>query len=163
MFKNIQNSLHYIGWINSQVVHGWTSAIKKETMIRHIFIILMLILFAGCGTDKESLPIADLDFDGLAQECFDSTARVRSSGSIGTASAIRYLIKKILNTSKQRTSSKPRMWNTKATVMSVVTEVEIMFQIFGLRVIWQQAKTAKQMRVGFRMVSPRISQRSFVR
>jgi hypothetical protein len=63
-------------------------------MIRHIFIILMLILFAGCGTDKESLPIADLDFDGLAQECFDSTARVRSSGSIGTASAIRYLIKK---------------------------------------------------------------------
>lgn len=60
-------------------------------MKNYIFIILFCFPFAGCVVDPNNDEVAEYQFDGLAQECFDSTARVRSSGSIGTASAIRYL------------------------------------------------------------------------
>lgn len=65
-------------------------------MIRGIGVGLFLILcFAGCKQDGK--PTADEpavvveDFDGLSQDCFDSSVRVRSRNSIGSASAVAYL------------------------------------------------------------------------
>ena len=62
-----------------------------DEMKNYIFIFLLCLPIVGCVVDTNNDEIAEYQFDGLAQECFDSTARVRSSGSIGSASAIRYL------------------------------------------------------------------------
>lgn len=59
--------------------------------MKKFLLILLLCLPVGCNPEQGTDPVVENTFDGLAQECFDSTARVRSSGSIGTASAIRYL------------------------------------------------------------------------
>tara|TARA_R110002012_G_scaffold20689_5_gene73129 strand:+ start:1655 stop:2938 length:1284 start_codon:yes stop_codon:yes gene_type:complete len=71
--------------------------LKVATMIRGLCVALVLILcFAGCTQDGSKVadepPIVAPDFDGLSQDCFDATVRVRSKKSIGSASAIRYLL-----------------------------------------------------------------------
>ena len=64
-------------------------------MIRFFIIsVLSLTLISGCTTDEKSpedTTEAVLEFDGLAQDCFDASVRIRSRSSIGSASAVRYL------------------------------------------------------------------------
>ena len=62
-------------------------------MKKYTYIIVLCLTVAGCwsGDNKETIVLNE--FDGLAQKCFDSTARIRSRKSIGTCSAIRYLKK----------------------------------------------------------------------
>ena len=63
--------------------------------MRLAFVVACCLVFAaGCNEDQkpEVLPeVVKVDFDGLSQDCFDSTVRVRSRNSIGSASAIKYL------------------------------------------------------------------------
>ena len=65
-------------------------------MVRGIGVALALaFLVAGC-TDNEvqkgsTPPVVAADFDGLSQDCFDASVRVRSRNSIGSASAIGYI------------------------------------------------------------------------
>ena len=63
-------------------------------MIRFVLIAVMSVAIAGCSEEKldtEAPPIPVLEFDGLAQDCFDASVRIRSRNSIGSASAVRYL------------------------------------------------------------------------
>ena len=64
-------------------------------MIRGIGVCLFLVLICGCADNKTQVedkpPAIAPDFDGLCQDCFDVTCRVRSRKSSGSASAIRYL------------------------------------------------------------------------
>lgn len=63
-------------------------------MIRFVLIAVMSIAIAGCSEEKldtEAPSIPVLEFDGLAQDCFDASVRIRSRNSIGSASAVRYL------------------------------------------------------------------------
>lgn len=67
-------------------------------MSKYVTSILVASLFlAGCGkteTPESNTPeIVLQDFDGLSQDCFDASVRVRSRNSIGSASAIKYLVK----------------------------------------------------------------------
>ena len=62
------------------------------------FILIFLVSFcmiSGCTKDEveieETPPATSLSFDGLAQDCFDASVRIRSRNSIGSASAVRYL------------------------------------------------------------------------
>jgi len=84
--------MHYIVENDSQDGSGRSvRSYQKKTMKTYLITFLICLTSVGCFTDKEPDPVVESEFDGLAQECFDSTARVRSKGSIGTASAIRYL------------------------------------------------------------------------
>lgn len=63
-------------------------------MIRFVLIAVMSVAIAGCSEEKldtEAPPIPVLEFDGLAQDCFDASVRIRSRNSIGSASAVKYL------------------------------------------------------------------------
>ena len=63
-------------------------------MIRFVLIAIMSIAISGCSGEKldtEAPPIPVLEFDGLSQDCFDASVRIRSRNSIGSASAVRYL------------------------------------------------------------------------
>tara|TARA_R100000951_G_scaffold28237_1_gene24218 strand:- start:397 stop:1557 length:1161 start_codon:yes stop_codon:yes gene_type:complete len=65
-------------------------------MVRGLGVAFVLILcFAGCTQEGNKVadepPVVAADFDGLSQDCFDSTVRVRSRNSIGSASAIKYI------------------------------------------------------------------------
>lgn len=63
-------------------------------MIRFVLIAVMSIAIAGCSEkklDTEAPPMPVLEFDGLAQDCFDASVRIRSRNSIGSASAVKYL------------------------------------------------------------------------
>jgi len=64
-------------------------------MIRFFAIaVLSLSLTAGCQSNlenKDDIAETVLQFDGLSQNCFDTSVRIRSRNSIGSASAIRYL------------------------------------------------------------------------
>lgn len=56
--------------------------------------VLSISLLSGCRTDdvtQEDTTEAVLEFDGLSQDCFDASVRIRSRNSIGSASATRYL------------------------------------------------------------------------
>jgi len=63
-------------------------------MIRFVLIAVMSVAIAGCSEEKldtEAPSIPVLEFDGLAQDCFDASVRIRSRNSIGSASAVKYL------------------------------------------------------------------------
>ena len=64
-------------------------------MIRGFAVCLVFAMFLGCSGNEtkveEEPPAVAADFDGLCQDCFDSTVRVRSKKSIGSASAIKYI------------------------------------------------------------------------
>ena len=63
-------------------------------MIRFVLIAVMSIAISGCSGEKldtEAPSVPVLEFDGLAQDCFDASVRIRSRNSIGSASAVRYL------------------------------------------------------------------------
>jgi hypothetical protein len=65
-------------------------------MPRFILIFLVsLCMIPGCTKDEVEIeknqPAIPLSFDGLAQDCFDTSVRIRSRNSIGSASAVRYL------------------------------------------------------------------------
>lgn len=67
-------------------------------MIRlSVAVVLSLFIVSGCNrieTEPEQPEIVAIDFDGLSQDCFDASVRVRSKNSIGSASAIKYLLLK---------------------------------------------------------------------
>lgn len=59
-----------------------------------VAVALSLFVVSGCNrvdVEPEQPEIMAMDFDGLSQDCFDTTVRVRSKNSIGSASAIKYL------------------------------------------------------------------------
>jgi len=64
-------------------------------MIRFVLILVLSVsIVSGCKTDvtdPEDTIEAVSKFDGLAQDCFDASVRIRSRNSIGSASAVRYL------------------------------------------------------------------------
>lgn len=65
-------------------------------MVRGIAVGFVLVLcLIGCKQDGNESPdkpqTVVADFDGLSQDCFDCSVRVRSRNSIGSASAIAYL------------------------------------------------------------------------
>jgi len=64
-------------------------------MIRFVLILVLSVsIVSGCKTDvtnPEDTIDAVSEFDGLAQDCFDASVRIRSRNSIGSASAVRYL------------------------------------------------------------------------
>lgn len=64
-------------------------------MIRFVLILALSVsVVSGCKTDvtdPEDTIEAVSEFDGLAQDCFDASVRIRSRNSIGSASAVRYL------------------------------------------------------------------------
>ena len=64
-------------------------------MIRFFaFAVLILSFTIGCQqntANTENIAEAVLEFDGLSQDCFDTSVRIRSKNSIGSASAVRYL------------------------------------------------------------------------
>lgn len=64
-------------------------------MIRFLLILVLSVsVVSGCKTDvtnPEDTIEAVSEFDGLAQDCFDASVRIRSRNSIGSASAVRYL------------------------------------------------------------------------
>ena len=63
-----------------------------------VAIAFSVFLFSGCTSSDpdgaEATPIVAPDFDGLSQDCFDATVRIRSRNSTGSASAIKYLNEK---------------------------------------------------------------------
>lgn len=64
-------------------------------MIRFVLILALSVsVVSGCKTDvtdPEDTIEAVSEFDGLSQDCFDASVRIRSRNSIGSASAVRYL------------------------------------------------------------------------
>lgn len=69
-------------------------------------VVLSVSLMAGCRTgelSQEDTTEAVLEFDGLSQDCFDTSVRIRSRNSIGSASAVRYL--KIVDSSVTQVES----------------------------------------------------------
>ena len=62
--------------------------------MRSIFFVCLILAFClGCSNVDDQAEPAEVisTFDGLAQSVFDSSVRVRSRGSIGSASAVGYL------------------------------------------------------------------------
>jgi len=59
------------------------------------FMLALVILVAGCTNNEvqkePTPPVVAADFDGLSQDCFDASVRVRSRNSMGSASAIGYI------------------------------------------------------------------------
>jgi len=76
-------------------------------MYRFIAVVVLSVsLMAGCRTgevSQEDTTEAVLEFDGLSQDCFDTSVRIRSRNSIGSASAVRYL--KIVDSSVTQVES----------------------------------------------------------
>jgi len=76
-------------------------------MYRFIAVLVLSVsLMAGCRTDEvsqEDTTEAVFEFDGLSQDCFDTSVRIRSRNSIGSASAVRYL--KIVDSSVTQVES----------------------------------------------------------
>tara|TARA_R110002020_G_scaffold276221_2_gene491579 strand:+ start:2461 stop:3699 length:1239 start_codon:yes stop_codon:yes gene_type:complete len=64
-------------------------------MIRFLAIaVISALLVSGCKVNDDEpadTTEAVLEFDGLCQDCFDASVRIRSRNSIGSASAVRYL------------------------------------------------------------------------
>jgi hypothetical protein len=67
----------------------------KPNFMTRFFVVLTIVfvLVVGCKTEKPVDVAENLPFDGLSQSVFDASIRVRSKGSIGSASAIGYLRK----------------------------------------------------------------------